>query len=345
LRLAAFQEDFMDDPIPSITSVSSFDKPLDFYKKTVFAYDENYFTFSFTGLWYTNPEAVRYRYRLEGLDLDWKISKDHLASYPKLPPGSYTFRIQTSEHGNFEGVPEASWSFYIQKPFWWSWWFIALCGVTLSAALYGLIHLRETRLKKAENLKKAMVESQFSALKSQISPHFLFNSFNTLITIIEESPTMAVSYVEHLSDFYRTIMVYRERDLIPLQEELVLVRNFGYLLKKRYEDNFFMELQDQFGNGQIMPLTLQILVENAVKHNIISAARPLHIEIFQEKEGYIAVRNNIQPKIKPEPGTHFGLRSLIERYHLLGERPVLVNDDGAFFTVHVPIVKAGFDPN
>ncbi|MFZ4475809.1 MAG: sensor histidine kinase [Saprospiraceae bacterium] len=184
-----------------------------------------------------------------------------------------------------------------------------------------------------------MVESQFSALKSQISPHFLFNSFNTLITIIEENPVMAVSYVEHLSDFYRTIIVYRERDLIPLHEELILVRNFGYLLKKRYEDNFFIDVQNMVSPGQIMPLTLQILVENAVKHNIISAAHPLRIEILETADGYIAVRNNIQHKIKPEPGTHFGLKSLIERYALLGERPVQVHDDGLYFTVQVPIVK------
>lgn len=340
LRLASFQEQFTEDPLPSITAVSIFEKPFDFFQKSVFTYNENYFTFNFTGLWYTNPESVRYRYRLDGFDLDWKISKDHLASYPKLPPGSYTFRIQTSEHGNFEGVPEASWRFVIQRPFWLSWWFIALCLLLGGAGLYGLIHLRETRLKKAESLKKAMIESQFSILKSQISPHFLFNSFNTLITIIEENPVTAVAYVEHLSDFYRTILVYRERDLIPLQEELVLVRNFGYLLKKRYENNFFLDVQTTFSNGQIMPLTLQILVENAVKHNIISAAKPLRIEISQEKEGYIAVRNNIQLKIKPEPGTHFGLKSLIERYQLLGERPVIVTDNGTSFIVEVPIVKS-----
>jgi ligand-binding sensor domain-containing protein len=339
LRLAAFQENFIEDPLPSITAVAIFDTPFDFFKKNKFAYNENYFTFQFTGLWYTNPESVRYRYRLEGFDLDWKISKDHLASYPKLPPGTYTFRIQTSEHGNFEGVPEVSWQFQIRRPFWLSWWFITLAALLLFGGLYGLIFLRETRLKKAESLKKAMVESQFSALKSQISPHFLFNSFNTLITIIEENPVMAVSYVEHLSDFYRTIIVYRERDLIPLQEELVLVRNFGYLLKKRYEDNFFIDVQNMVSPGQIMPLTLQILVENAVKHNIISAAHPLRIEILETADGYIAVRNNIQHKIKPEPGTHFGLKSLIERYALLGERPVQVHDDGLYFTVQVPIVK------
>lgn len=86
-----------------------------------------------------------------------------------------------------------------------------------------------------------------------------------------------------------------------------------------------------------MPLALQMLVENAVKHNVISASRPLTVEIFAENDNYVVVRNNIQPKIKPEPSTHFGLQSLVHRYRLLGERPVMVEDNAAFFTVKVPI--------
>ncbi|MCB0544582.1 MAG: histidine kinase, partial [Saprospiraceae bacterium] len=169
---------------------------------------------------------------------------------------------------------------------------------------------------------------------------FLFNSFNTLITIIEENPGVAVEYVEHLSDFYRSIIAYREHDFISLQEEMTLVHNFDFLLKKRYENGFVLVDRLNGQTGLIMPLTLQLLVENAVKHNVISASRPLTIEIFSDNDGYIVVRNNIQPKIKPEPSTHFGLQSLIYRYRLLGDRPVLVEDNVAFFTVKVPIRPA-----
>lgn len=338
LRIAGYKAGYLEDPIPVISSVSVFDHFFDFYQKSTFHYDENYFSFHFAGLWYTNPESVLYRYKLEGFDPEWKTSKDRIATYPKLPPGNYTFRVQASEHGNFDGVPVASWQFTISQPFWKRWWFVLSALLLGAILLYTLIRLRENRLKKAESLKKAMVESQFSALKSQINPHFLFNSFNTLITIIEENPHTAVAYVEHLSDFYRSIMVYRERDLIPLQEEMTLVRNFGFLLKNRYGDNFSLKMPEYHGNGQIMPLTLQMLVENAVKHNIISAAKPLHVEIFLEKPGYITVRNNLQMKIKPEPGAQFGLRSLVERYALLGERPVLILKNNAWFSVEVPIV-------
>lgn len=339
VRSEAFHELFLDDPQPGITSVSGFSQNIDFLSVHSFAHDQNYFIFNFTGLWYTDPESVRYRYHLDGFDLDWKVSKDPLTSYPKLPPGKYTFRVQTSEHGNFENVPEASWSFVIRQPFWAEWWFILLSALTCGAFFYGFIRNREQRLNRVAQLKRDRVESQFVALKSQINPHFLFNSFNTLITTIEENPKVAVEYVEHLSDFYRSIIAYRERDFISLQEELDLVLNYQFLLKKRFEDGLVLINELDGKTGLIMPLALQMLVENAVKHNVISASKPLRIELFTELDDYVVVRNNIQPKLKPEPSTHFGLQSIINRYAMLGERPVLVEDNAAFFTVKIPLKK------
>lgn len=337
LRFAAFDESFVYDPEPNITAISVFLQPVDFLGKTVFQHDQNYFLFNFTGLWYTNPDLVRYRYRLEGYDHDWVISKEHFASYPNLPPGRYTFRVQASEHGEFEGTPEVQYAFRIKEPFWTQWWFVLICLAGAGALLYGFIHNREQRFLREASLRRETVESQFAALKSQINPHFLFNSFNTLITIIEENPKIAVEYVEHLSDFYRSIMVYREKDLITLNEEMELVRNFNFLLKKRYEDNFRLHEQLNGQSGYIMPLTLQMLVENAVKHNVISKARPLTVDIFLE-EDYIVVRNTKQLKIKPEPSTHFGLHSLLHRYSLISSRPVIVEDAETSFTVKVPIM-------
>ncbi|MCC6279545.1 MAG: histidine kinase, partial [Saprospiraceae bacterium] len=339
IRVAAYDEVFLDDPQPGISSISVLMQMVDWQQSHTFSYDQNYFIFNFTGLWYTRPESVRYRYMLEGFDPDWKVSKDHLASYPNLPPGRYTFRVQTSEHGNFDAVPEISWTFTIQPPFWAQWWFVLLCLLLGGALLYGFVKIREVRLGREAQLKRENVESQFAALKSQINPHFLFNSFNTLITIIEENPKVAVEYVEHLSDFYRSMMAYRERDFITLQEEKELVESFHFLLKKRYEDGFHLINRMNGQAGLVMPLALQMLVENAVKHNVISASKPLTIEIFVDDDNYVVVRNNIQKKIKPEPSTHFGLQSLIHRYRLLGERPVIVEDNAAFFTVKVPVKK------
>ena len=116
-----------------------------------------------------------------------------------------------------------------------------------------------------------------------------------------------------------------------------LVKSFSFLLQKRYEEGFRLVTRLQNQTGQVMPLALQMLVENAVKHNIISVSKPLTVEIFSENDGYITVRNNIQKKIKPEPSTHFGLQSLLHRYQLLGEKPVIVEDNAAFFTVKIPL--------
>ncbi len=338
LRLAAFDESFMYDPEPNITAISIFLQPVDFLANNVFVHDQNYFLFNFTGLWYTNPDLVRYRYRVDGSDHDWIVSKEHFASYPNLPPGHYTFRLQASEHGEFDGTPEVRYSFTILTPFWRQWWFLTLCVLAVGAILYLFIHAREARFHREAALRRESVESQFAALKSQINPHFLFNSFNTLITIIEESPAIAVEYVEHLSDFYRSIMVYREKDLITLSEEMEIVRNFDFLLQKRYEDSFHLHGHINGQTGQIMPLVLQMLVENAVKHNIISRAKPLTVDIFVESGGYIVVRNNKQLKLKPEPSTHFGLQSLVNRYAMLGARPVVIEESEQYFTVKVPIL-------
>lgn len=338
LRLAAWDESFVIDPKPDITAVSVFLQPIDFLTARVFPHDQNYFLFNFTGLWYTNPDLVRYRYRLEGSDPAWIVSKEHFASYPNLRPGHYVFRLQASEHGEFGGTPEVRYAFTIRPPFWTQWWFLILCLLAGSAILYAFIRTREQRFHREATLRRESVESQFEALKSQINPHFLFNSFNTLITIIEENPKVAVAYVEHLSDFYRSIMVYREKDLIALSEEIDLVRNFDFLLKKRYEDSFRLNCQINGQTGSIMPLTLQMLVENAVKHNIISRAKPLTVDIYTERNAYVVVRNNKQLKIKPEPGTHFGLQSLRHRYTLLNQLPVIVEETDDFFTVKVPIL-------
>ena len=339
LRCAAFSELFQRDPVPELRAVSLYGRPLNFTQDQTLDWDENYLSFNFIGLWYSDPEAVRYRYRLDGLDHDWLVGKDHQASYPKLPPGSYTFRVQVSEHGNFEEAPEVSWRFSIRPPWWTRWWFIALAAAAAIGLILLLVRYREQRMRREAGLRRAQVEAQLETLKSQINPHFLFNSFNTLIAIIEENPVLATEYVEHLSDYFRTILQYRERDLIAVQEEVVLVQNYSYLLKKRYEDAFVLELRvAALLERRIMPLSLQILVENAVKHNTVSQKQPLKVEIYNEGEHFIVVRNNILPKISPEAGTRFGLEALARRYRLLGQKDIVVEQDDKFFTVKIPLI-------
>ncbi len=340
IRYTALNEELCIHPRTSINSVAVFLEPVDFRQRDHFSYSENNLIFEYVGLWYTDPSKVRYRYMLEGFDLDWIYSRDRQAIYSNLPPGSYTFKLAATENEAFDDEPIQVYRFTVSAPYWRQWWFILLCVLLASTGSAWLIRQRDKRLEREALLKREKIESQFEALKSQINPHFLFNSFNTLITIIEENPEMAVEFVEKLSDFYRSILQYREMEVISLQEEIELVQNYAFLLKKRFGDSLSLEVHNGHQQAYIAPLTLQILVENAVKHNIISKSRPLKIEVCIDKE-YITVRNNLQKKIAMELSTGFGLQSIANRYALLIDRAVRIEEGEEYFSVSIPIIKNG----
>lgn len=198
---------------------------------------------------------------------------------------------------------------------------------------------REKRIEEREAINSAKIESQYEALKSQINPHFLFNSFNTLIGTIEDDPKAAIRYVEKLSDFYRSILKYRTKNLIPLLEELALVENYVLLLRERFGAGIELDIEIVQSDYLIAPLSLQMLVENAVKHNVISSDQPLKIEIALKNMEYILVRNNLQVKEQLEPTTRYGLNNLKSRYRLLTGLPVIINETKDIFEVLIPIIK------
>ena len=305
-----------------------------------FTHDQNHISFNYTGFWYHDPQEVVYRIKLEGYDHEWSVSKNRSVTYPNLPPGKYTFQVQASATGKFEGAQTVSHSFRITAPFYNTVWFYTLCALAGSGMLFLYVKNRERKLKAAERVEKDKVEFQFETLKSQVNPHFLFNSFNTLIAVIEEDKDTAVEYVEKLSDFYRNILLQREKNVIPLDEELEMIHDYYFLQQKRYKSNFILKLDipAEKQKAFIAPLTLQLLVENAVKHNVISREKPLTVEIFIENN-YIAVSNNLQPKQQPEPSTGVGLHNIVNRYKLLTEKEVKINRYGLQFTVAVPLLN------
>jgi len=336
------QHELSIDPRTQLTKIMVFEQPIDFASKNLFRHSQNYFTFDYVGLWYTSPSAVKYQYKLDPYDRQWKESKDNQASYSHLSPGNYTFYVKASENNSFFDEPIASYAFTIKKPFVLQPWFIVLAIITIISLMFWLIKSRENRSERQALLKKEMVESQLSALKAQINPHFLFNSFNTLITIIDENtkdPEIAIEYVEKLSDFYRSILQYREQESISLEEEFELVRNFAYLLEKRYGNYLRLHMDKPMKEAYILPLTLQMLVENAVKHNVISAQRPLDVFITVEDDEYVSVSNNLQPKSNSEPSTQFGLPSIVKQYHLLSDHKVIIEEGPHVFKVRIPLIK------
>lgn len=307
-----------------------------------FRYDENNLSFFYTGLYYSAPAKIIYEYKLEGYNNDWSITKDKVQNFPQLSPGTYTFRVRASINNIFTSAPEASFTFTILKPFWQTAWFIILSIVLITSAVYFLIKEREKHFAKLGGLEKEKIRSQLETLKSQINPHFLFNSFNTLISEIEDNPSSAVTYVEKLSDFYRSIVSYREKDVIILEEELSLLSNYSFIQHKRFGDAFRIHINISEGQAKafyITPLALQLLIENAVKHNVVSMENPLLIELFIDEEENLVIRNNIAKKMVQEKGSRMGLENIQRRYELLSSRTVVIEHDEKYFTVKIPLLK------
>lgn len=314
-------------------------KAIDIQQVKEFAHDQNNFYFEFFGLWYTDPASVRYRYRLLGYDNNWVSTKDRQATFSNLPPGKYRFEVASTENDAWSDEPVIHYEFEIGLPFWRKWWFVLGCVITAVGLFRWYQRTRDERLKRVASLEKEKVESELIALKAQINPHFLFNSFNTLIAAIEDDPKKAVEYVENMSDFYRSMLQLRDKAVITLEEEVDLAENFGYLLRMRYGDAFTLEVNPNCSNDvKVVPLTLQILVENAVKHNIIAKSKPLKIHIEMDANGYLIVRNNLQPKLQPAQGTGFGLDSLCRRYEIMTGKKVFIEKTETEFRVSIPTI-------
>ena len=338
VRYTALKNDLSIHPRTLITEVSAQLKPIPLMGSIELPYQQNSLIFEYVGLWYTDPATVKYRYKLEGFDNDWIYSRDRTATYSSLPPGDYTFFVTSTENEAFGYEPIISYPFTIQAPFWQRWWFIMLASIAIVLGGIYAIRIREKRIEREAFLQKEKAISQLETLKSQVNPHFLFNSFNTLVALIEEDSALAVEYVEHLSDFYRSILQYREKNLISLEEEFKVVTSYFYLLQKRYGENINMIVEPTEYSGKIAPLTLQMLVENAVKHNIISASKPLQIKIAIQ-DGYLIVQNNLQPKLTKERSTGFGLQSITNHYAMITNKKVSVHYTDSLFEVRIPLLE------
>ncbi len=200
----------------------------------------------------------------------------------------------------------------------------------------------KTSLLEAEKLKRAQLSTQFEALKNQISPHFLFNSLNSLTAIIPENSELAVEFTQKLSHVYRYVLQNKDKDVISLEEELEFVRSYSFLNQIRFGENFSMEInvKGKYLQTSIAPLSLQLLVENAVKHNVISSEKPLTIDISVENNRLV-VSNNLQLRNNTQASTKMGLQNIINRYQFLAHEKVEVLKTSSQFIVSLPILSLG----
>ncbi len=203
-----------------------------------------------------------------------------------------------------------------------------------------LNQLWQASVIEAEQYKKSNLEARFRNLKEQVNPHFLFNSFNTIATLIEEHPQRAIAFVEKLSEVYRYVLNSKDKEIVPLATELDFAQSYIFLLKMRFEDSLQAEIDiapEYLQSYHIPPLTLQMLIENAIKHNEIRKNQPLAIAIRIENQ-QIVVRNSLQKKWNPR-SNGLGLENIKQRYQFLTQASVVIQETVDAFIVKLPLLS------
>ncbi|MCG9792420.1 histidine kinase [Flavobacterium algicola] len=213
--------------------------------------------------------------------------------------------------------------------------FFVLLGIH---GLYFYKAYNENKVKE-QKIIAGTASAKFESLKNQIDPHFLFNSLNVLSSLIEENPENAQLFTTSLSKIYRYVLEQKDKDLVSVEEELAFAKTYMNLLKMRFENSLFYEVPTVVSNSEakVVPLSLQLLLENTVKHNVVSEKRPLHIRIYM-KDGYLIVENDFQKKEVLQSRQGVGLQNIINRYHLVTDRKVLIQQTEKVFAVQLPIL-------
>lgn len=216
---------------------------------------------------------------------------------------------------------------------------LMLAGFYLIANRKTTLQMEEISLK-AERLEKENVQSQFEALKNQVNPHFLFNSLSILSSLVYVSADLSEKFIDQLSKAYRYILEQKDKEQVLLKTEIDFIESYVFLLKIRFEEKFkvtFAIPPAYLTHYAIAPLTLQLLVENAVKHNQMSEETPLQVYIEVDQNDLV-VRNNLRPRPLTEASTGVGLQNIINRYELLSERKVWVGESDGNFIVRIPLL-------
>ena len=211
--------------------------------------------------------------------------------------------------------------------------------VTLSIYTISFYKAYNENKVKEQKIIAGTANAKFESLKNQIDPHFLFNSLNVLSSLIEENPDNAQRFTISLSKIYRYVLEQKDKELVSLEEELAFAKTYMNLLKMRFENSLFYELPTTSINpeAKVVPLSLQLLLENTVKHNVVSEQRPLHIRIYVEGD-YLAVQNDYQKKEVLQERQGVGLQNIVNRYGIITNRKVLVIQNEKTFTVKIPLL-------
>ncbi|HET9430707.1 MAG TPA: two-component regulator propeller domain-containing protein [Chitinophagaceae bacterium] len=334
-------------PLISVVNIAGRDKLLINENKLHLEPEENSVTIKFGLL--TDREIFPYslEYMLDGFDKKWiTAGPSGEAVYNNLPAGSYTFRLIAKAKNSSWQSEESLLQIRIRAPFYKTAWFFILLAVAVSSILFGLYRFRIGKQKqvhelqsKAQLLEKEKALVLYEGLKQQLNPHFLFNSLTSLNSLIGADPKVASIFLDDLSKTYRYILKSRDNETVSLGDEIKFAQNYIRLQQTRFEKGFEVNINigKEHYHLKIVPVTLQNLIENAIKHNIIDEENPLVVKISVEDD-YLLVQNNLQRKTFVETSNKQGLTNLQSLYHYLNNRPVEIKEGDNLFTVKIPLL-------
>ena len=223
-------------------------------------------------------------------------------------------------------------------------WITINVALLISAILHakGFIDAWKSSTKQQVVQQKLIAKSanaQFESLKNQLDPHFLFNSLNVLSSLIDENPGQAQRFTASMSKIYRYVLEQKDKELVTVEEELNFAKTYCDLLKTRFEDSvsFDFNVNEKDLRSYVVPLSLQLLLENCIKHNFATSAKPLHIKIYSEN-GNLLIENNLQQREQVKESAGIGLSNIVQRYSLLTKQNVFIEKSATFFKVKIPIL-------
>lgn len=220
--------------------------------------------------------------------------------------------------------------------------------INIALMVSAILHARSFMEAWKKTTRKEVVEqkliaksanAQFESLKNQLDPHFLFNSLNVLDALIEENPQQAQKFTNDMSKIYRYVLDQKDKELVTVQEEMEFAETYCELLKTRFEEsvNFIFEVDEEVKQLFVVPLSLQLLLENAIKHNYATSKKPLKIRIFSE-EGFLCIENNLQTRETVKKREGIGLSNIVQRYSILTDRNVFIEKSSDYFKVKIPML-------
>ena len=308
---------------------------------------QNIFSFEFAAIDFNRSDNQHYDYILEGFDKDWIRNADRrFVNYTNIPGGNYIFKVRTFTDAHEVEATEIRVPLFIATPFYKTSFFYFFIAATFSGILFLFYRYRLNNQQevydlqsKTQSLEKEKALMMFEGLKQQLNPHFLFNSLTSLSGLIQTDPKMAGNFLDQMSKIYRYILKNRESTTVTLSEEIKFVTNYIQLQQTRFKQGLQVNINvdEDYEYRKISPVTLQNLIENAIKHNIVDPETPLMIDIFCEPD-YLIVQNNLQKKDFVESSNRQGLVNMQSLYTYLTGKSIIIKEENDKFIIKIPLL-------